>query len=211
MKLAGTIGAVALLCATTANATVTFYSNFASFNAAAPSFDTITIPDVGDFEFFGVGDASVTYDGVTFSQSASLGNGDFFNVSPGNSGVRAVISSQFQSSGVANILITLPASVTAFAFDYGTAFGGDVTFKLSDGNTTTFGGGGFFYLTPGFFGVTDSGGITSVLVTSPDLVLNINGVVPVPEAPTWAMMLAGFAGLGFAGYRRIRRAGVTIA
>jgi PEP-CTERM motif len=26
----------------------------------------------------------------------------------------------------------------------------------------------------------------------------------VPEASTWAMMLLGFAGLGFAGYRRAR-------
>ena len=31
---------------------------------------------------------------------------------------------------------------------------------------------------------------------------------PVPEPSTWAMMLLGFAGLGFAGYRRAR-AGVT--
>jgi hypothetical protein len=29
---------------------------------------------------------------------------------------------------------------------------------------------------------------------------------PVPEPSTWAMMLLGFAGLGFAGYRRARRA-----
>jgi hypothetical protein len=35
-------------------------------------------------------------------------------------------------------------------------------------------------------------------------------VVPVPEASTWAMMLVGFAGLGFAGYRRTRKA-VSIA
>jgi hypothetical protein len=30
---------------------------------------------------------------------------------------------------------------------------------------------------------------------------------PVPEPSTWAMMLIGFAGLGFAGYRQARRAG----
>ena len=28
---------------------------------------------------------------------------------------------------------------------------------------------------------------------------------PVPEPSTWAMMLAGFAGLGFLGYRKARR------
>jgi hypothetical protein len=33
----------------------------------------------------------------------------------------------------------------------------------------------------------------------------------VPEPSTWAMMLLGFAGLGFAGYRSSRRAGVIAA
>ena len=33
----------------------------------------------------------------------------------------------------------------------------------------------------------------------------------VPEPSTWAMMLLGFAGLGFAGYRRARRAGAASA
>jgi hypothetical protein len=31
----------------------------------------------------------------------------------------------------------------------------------------------------------------------------------VPEPATWAMMLAGFAGLGFLGYRRNKMAAVT--
>jgi hypothetical protein len=34
---------------------------------------------------------------------------------------------------------------------------------------------------------------------------------PVPEASTWAMMLFGFAGLGFLGYRRTRRAKLQVA
>ena len=33
----------------------------------------------------------------------------------------------------------------------------------------------------------------------------------VPEPSTWAMMLLGFAGLGFAGYRRARKAGAASA
>ena len=34
---------------------------------------------------------------------------------------------------------------------------------------------------------------------------SLNGVM-IPEPSTWAMMLLGFAGLGFAGYRRARKA-----
>jgi hypothetical protein len=33
----------------------------------------------------------------------------------------------------------------------------------------------------------------------------------VPEASTWAMMLTGFAGLGFAAFRRARQAAPTSA
>jgi hypothetical protein len=34
---------------------------------------------------------------------------------------------------------------------------------------------------------------------------NVTATDPVPEPSTWAMMLLGFAGLGFAGYRASRR------
>jgi hypothetical protein len=38
-----------------------------------------------------------------------------------------------------------------------------------------------------------------------NLTIDLNGVGTVPEPATWAMMLAGFASLGFAGYRKARR------
>jgi hypothetical protein len=37
----------------------------------------------------------------------------------------------------------------------------------------------------------------------------VGAATAVPEPPTWAMMLLGFAGLGFAGYRASRRAAAT--
>ena len=47
-----------------------------------------------------------------------------------------------------------------------------------------------------------------------DLVLNVTvgSVTPgIPEPSTWAMMLLGFTGLGFAGYRKAQRKGVAAA
>jgi hypothetical protein len=43
------------------------------------------------------------------------------------------------------------------------------------------------------------------LAVNDQLILDVttNGTTPVPEPSTWAMMLLGFAGLGFVGYRRM--------
>jgi hypothetical protein len=65
---------------------------------------------------------------------------------------------------------------------------------------------------PNIFSV--SGSFSSVLVTSPDLVLNLNTVTystAIPEASTWSMMMLGFAGLGFAGSRASRKSAAIAA
>ena len=40
---------------------------------------------------------------------------------------------------------------------------------------------------------------------------NVSLTPTVPEASTWVMMLTGFAGLGFAAFRRARKTAPTIA
>jgi hypothetical protein len=47
-------------------------------------------------------------------------------------------------------------------------------------------------------------GTTVAGMNPEDLVLSVT-VTPVPEPSTWAMMLAGFAGIGFLGYRASRK------
>jgi PEP-CTERM motif len=39
----------------------------------------------------------------------------------------------------------------------------------------------------------------------------VSGVAAIPEPSTWAMMLLGFAGLGFAGYRKARSARTALS
>ena len=54
-------------------------------------------------------------------------------------------------------------------------------------------------------GVNDKGDIVGFYTNSAtDTVDGFVGT-PVPEPSTWAMMLAGFAGLGFLGYRKVRQ------
>jgi PEP-CTERM motif len=92
--------------------------------------------------------------------------------------------------------------------------GADLTaanFLQFDPTTDTFGTG-----TPNFngdpveFGLTQIFGAGSAEIITADyanLSFAINGGAgTVPEPSTWAMMLIGFVGLGFAGYRRTRKA-----
>ncbi len=70
--------------------------------------------------------------------------------------------------------------------------------------------GGIDPIVPGYDSITNSGSfecnncVPFRLVTAGEAT-----TLPVPEAPAWTMMLVGFAGLGWAGYRFSRREGVA--
>jgi hypothetical protein len=80
-------------------------------------------------------------------------------------------------------------TITTFSFDM-TGVGGGLT--LSD----IIGNGGIYFATDiiGANGNTGNVGANSFTTTG-----------AVPEPSTWAMLLMGFAGLGFAGYRGRKR------
>jgi hypothetical protein len=202
-----------VLGAVPAFAGLTTYPDQASWTAAVSGVTTVTIPDVGGFgsQYFGTGDASVTYGGVVFSASSALGNGDLFNVSPEFSTAPPVVSDQQATSGLENILITFPTPVSAFALNYGTFGGSAVTFTLSNGDTFAQGSTGSGYFVPDFAGATDNS-FTSVLLTSPDYVLNVNNVsyananATTPEPSFYAALAVGLIGLAFFQRRRRRNA-----
>ena len=53
-------------------------------------------------------------------------------------------------------------------------------------------------------GLNDKGDFVGFYTTASDTVVGFVGT-PVPEPSTWAMMLLGFAGFGFLGYRKVRQ------
>jgi len=193
------IVAIVCLSGVPARAGAVTYTDYGGWSAAmSGTITNVTIPDPGAAEvtYFGHGDASVTYAGVTFSTSSVLGNGYFFDVGTLLSGGPAVLSSQQETTGVANIQTTLPGDVTGFALNYGTSNGSGVTFLLSNGDTVTLGSTGSGYSVPNFFGITDTTPFDSVLMTSPDWVLNLNNVsygTTIPEPATWLLLSGGLA------------------
>jgi hypothetical protein len=209
-KIVWSVAALAALCgATSARAGIITYPDFATWRSAVSAVTTVTIPDPSPQPFinFGLGSASVTYSGVTFSTNATIGDGFFYNIGVLESGHPAVLSSQQLITGIANILITFPSPVAGFALNYGTFSGGPVTFTLTNGDTVTQGSTGSFYTVPNFVGATDSTPFTTVLVTSTDSVLNLNNVSyalsAVPE-PT-GLTLLGVSTAALLGYSRLRR------
>jgi hypothetical protein len=177
-----------------------------SMAVAGPITVNVPQPSTGTFDYFGNGDASVTYDGVTFSQSSALSDGNFYNVGTAFTGSPAVVSSQQQSFGSSNILITLPTLASSISVTYGTFGGSSVTFLLSSGGGFTLGSTGSYYATPDIF--TTTGGLfNSVLLTSSDYVLNVSSVTytagsPAPEPGTWLLMIGGFGAIGAVQRRR---------
>jgi PEP-CTERM motif len=60
-------------------------------------------------------------------------------------------------------------------------------------------------------GLTLIPGTYTFTIPNDTITLEIAGASTTPEPSTWAMMLAGFAGLGFVGYRRAKKGRATLA
>jgi hypothetical protein len=170
----------------------TFYTSYAAWAASVDSIVSYAIPDPAPAPYLllGIGDGSVTYGPITYSTSSSYGDAFFYNVGSLSSGLPAVLSDQYDSTGIENILITLSTPVNAFAINYSTFFGENVTVQLSDGATTTLvNTPAFNYDTPNVLAVDADSPIYSVLLTTTDPTLNVGTVYtananPVPEPNT---------------------------
>lgn len=177
------------------------YTNYSDWSAATSGIVQVTFPSPTIFnQFLGSAPKSVTFSGIEFT----ISTGNLFNLS-------AALSNQ-QSLSPYALLITFPEPVTAFSINYGSYYGNDFTFTLSNGDSFTQGStanGWANYLTPDFFGVTDSS-FSSVLITNPNNyylgvdALNVRAPAygeagsAAPEPATAGLLLLGTVAMGMA-------------
>lgn len=148
-------------------------------------------------------------------ETTTITNFDFF---PGNGGYVDLDGSSGQAGTLATIQ-SFAAGTYKLTFDLAGNARGDVdkTTTISLGNFSTMldlpSTSPYQLFT---FTFTTTGGTLSFAdnaVGNQDIgnILDNVTLTSVPEASTWVMMLAGFAGLGLAGFRRSRKGGISVA
>ena len=237
--LVGAIVSVGLLSTVGAQAGITTFSGqddgaptsgpFTNSDAAASSFltaasgfgsvytETFEGVAVGPGPTWTLPGASVTISapalGCNFTGVCNATDGNLygFNVTPGGANWLGF------AEGSATFTFDKPDNSFGFyTTGVQTVFTSSLTVTFNDGTSETLSlpinvNGGASY-----FGFTDTATIASVTITNTSNdAWGIDNVSynssAVPEPSTWAMMLAGFAGLGFAGYRKTKSARTALS
>jgi hypothetical protein len=196
----------------------TVWSSQSAFDAAFPgltqtNFDGVATPYGG---FWTVTTYPYVHQGVTFTTGAAY-LGDLYVTDPAYFGAAYPalytedfgdsITATFAPSPAVGLLVDEGYAGTTGYLDITAYSGSTEVASLTD------------YPTNGldvfsFVGFSGLGNITSVTIDTsaygspefPGIALVESSAVLVPEPSTWAMMLLGFAGLGYAGYRSSRKA-----
>ncbi|SHI13781.1 PEP-CTERM protein-sorting domain-containing protein [Bradyrhizobium erythrophlei] len=190
-----------------ANAAAIEYTSAAAFDAATTGVTTYGVAGLAPADSY-----------TTYDPNAHVGPVDFFSYvnmyaegasSPSNRfGVADLVTEFSPGSNLYNLTVNT-GSTTAIAFDFGTEYNPiapqfNITLSTGDGYTVTYPE----LYAHDFIGFTSSAPITSVTFSNFatlsffDVQLASDNVSAVPEPSTWAMMILGFAGLGFMACRR---------
>jgi hypothetical protein len=197
----------------------TFFTNLVG--VGTETFDSIAAGTVAPF--------SVTFPGAG---TATINSGTVLALTDGTGGY-PISGTNFLSAGRTSFSISFSSAISAFGFygiDVGD-YGGHLTLDLTDvssahtilnvNNTVGSGGntgGSILYF--GFYDTTKSytsisfgndSNLADVFAFDSFSVGSLQQVAPaVPEPSTWAMMILGFAGLGFMGYRRRKSVAIAV-
>lgn len=213
------LAVVALAGVQTADAATVFTSQ-AAFNAAttASGVDTFT-----GFSTTGVTPSPIARSAGPYGYFAAAETSTFFGA--------GTAADPWLSTNTGTDSITFYNFATAISAIGANFFGSDISGNFQSGNialslTDSFGVTSHTIIgaaTSSFVGFVSDGTITSLTVsalqpgigylwpTVDDLTLAQGLTAAVPEPSTWAMMILGFAGVGYMSYRRRKQAALAVA
>jgi len=185
---------------------------FALTGVGTASATTITFDNIADpGGFVAYYNGPLVLSGVSFT-----GNGEMFVIDPGYYG-SAYTNGGFLSSDFASIntvTAALPSGIHFISFDLGGLFGPvDAFISINGGAPTAISSLNSITGTAAlsYFSFSSGSEISTVTFSLPDGP-NYNAIdnftflaSNVPETSTWAMIILGFAGVGFMAYRRSRK------
>jgi hypothetical protein len=201
------VSSLLLVGATDANAAVVFSDNF---NSYSPQLDWVppanwTAPGPGTVDLIGAGTPFDFYPGNGFYVDMDGSNGLPGTLQTIQSFGPGSYTLTFDLGGNARGDVNKTTVITLGNFAASLTLASGAPLQLQTFSFTTTGGQLAFADLPG--GNQDIGNILDNVTLS----MNIVTGPGVPEASTWAMMLVGFAGLGFVGYRASRRSAAFAA
>ena len=226
LAAAGLAGGVGI-----ANALTVTVSSSSAFSAATSGASTTGFNSVGSggvgtgplatFDFY-----SAAPDGTTFSinsigftaanSGSNVNSANFYNQFGTTDITNQYLVNTYPPTGDMTLTITLPTAVTAFALDFSALYADTTaTFTLGNGFTTAVAANDYSpdtdTLSTQFLGFLSTTPFSTITLSVPEDAswvvedVTIATASTVPEPSTWAMMLAGFVGLGYAGYRGSRK------
>jgi len=195
--------------ASTSNAALIAYTDYASWSSAVTGITPVTIPDVN--AFLGYAPASATFSDVTFSTDVAFGDPLMFALSSSFTSTFPIVTVQQGTRGFTVLELTFPTPITAYALNYGTftRFTLVNMIILSTGDRELLPGTGDGYMAGGFIGIVGTTPFHKVTFASSIAeVFNVGNVAyahaaPVPEPGT--LTLFGLGACGLIGLARRRR------
>jgi hypothetical protein len=201
MKTTFILAAIAVaLASSPSQATVFTFTTSGCFAVSACSNFTTTASEAGPngagLNFAGIASPGTTTSSPPLSLgSMTLQNVTFDNPSGDVFDLQVIFTSPGDGSN--SFVANLTGSI-AKGFGVGGRVAGTVTVDFGAGQTIAYDGGSFTLTVDDLSlnGTTTTGEITGEISNV------VTGVAAVPEPSTWAMMILGFAGIGFMAHRR---------
>ena len=179
------------------------FANFTPTNAPAPTPGPVYLPTVSAFAGYAVYNFDFDITEQSYNIDPASAKGFIYGIGAGDPNFASV---ELPDIGNANPYELLLWDGSKFVFD--TYLNANTLFDFAAGGVNEF---EILGIDPSLDPLNSNVFVTTVTFEGSGTFTGTMTSVAAPEPSTWAMMMVGFVGLGFAGYQRVRSGRVAIA